>query len=184
MRVIVIDSRRSSPPQLAQDFAVLYGDNWDDFGFKTMFTLELRLGEQPAPIDLGYVKILQLGMGDGGRVILPQNDFEKLPENFCSLGQSFSFYETLLGLNRTIAESVLESLRDVVRDPRIRAIFEREAGFDVSLLRENSARRALEDAPTLFGNTAKFERIDRGRAQIRFRHKCWRFSFYNGFKFW
>jgi len=171
MRVLVQLGRAAPSPRLAHDFAILYTDNWDDFGFKTTFTLELHIGPQAQarPINLGYVKILQLGLGTSGRVVLPEKDFEQLPEDFCSLGQTLSFYETLLGVDSNIATSVLRSLRDVVFDPRIRVIFEKEIGFKRSLLRESSALRALEDAPAvLFGTSASPSELKAGELNFDF----------------
>jgi hypothetical protein len=43
-------------------YAVLYPDNWNDFGYVTMFSLELYLVNEEV-IDAGNVKITRLGLG-------------------------------------------------------------------------------------------------------------------------
>lgn len=128
--------------------AVLRRDQWDDFGYKTTFSLTLYLNEDSF-VKIGDLKILQKGQ-ETGYTHLPSASFKALGQNYCSLGQSYSFYEKINTLEEPLKTQILTSLRDIVFDSSIRDSFELEGGFSRSLVRTGSAARALEDAPALF----------------------------------
>lgn len=110
----------------------LVDDNWDDFGYKTVFQLIYldRLGLRK---ELGLLKILQRGMGLG-RVVVKDN-FRKLDKTYASLGSDQKFYENAVALGSEIAREVFESLRDAAWDPEIRNQFKEETAFTTSLVR-------------------------------------------------
>ncbi|ADU08642.1 hypothetical protein ML5_3125 [Micromonospora sp. L5] len=137
----------AGPPR--RGFVLLRRDNWDDWGYKTTFTVEIFL-EDGRVVDLGPVKILTKGQEGGFTPI--QRTFNQLDNNYCSLGQSLSYYETLHALGSEITREVLRGLRDVVFQPSIREEFIEEEGFEVSLERFSSSARAIEDAAPLFRN--------------------------------
>jgi predicted ATPase len=123
----------------------LQTDNWDDYHFKTLWNARLWLSSG-RKVDLGGVKILKRGMQDG-RTKLPPRPFESLTNDYCSLGQALSYYETLAAADEQepgIASAYLNAMRDAATNTEIRLAFEEEPGFATSLLRESSARMALE----------------------------------------
>jgi predicted ATPase len=126
---------------------VLQRDNWDDYLFKTTFRPIVWLTPKKK-IELGDVKILREDQ-EKGATELPDK-FKNLGEQYCSLGQSLSYYELLFKLGKDVYRKILKGLRDVVFDEVRRARFEHHRGFQDSLLRSDSARRALEDARPLF----------------------------------
>jgi len=142
--------------------AVLWDDNWDDYHFKTMFSVTLHLGPDRT-LDLENVKILLRGHGYG-RTPLPADRFDALDESYCSLGQAFSYYETLYSAGSAVYIPFLVGLRDAAYLPEVRQTFETEDGFETSLLRFDGARRALEDARTLFEQGEDAQRRDRSLA--------------------
>lgn len=133
-----------------KEFPVIYlkRDNWDDFGFKTMFDARLYLSHRHPPLELGPVKILKRGQ-EGGLTELPDK-FQALGDDYCSLGQAFSYYEVISSLPDELVGRVLEGLRDVTWDPGVRQQFAEELGFRTSLVRFGGAELALEDATSLF----------------------------------
>ncbi|MFI6163150.1 AAA family ATPase [Micromonospora haikouensis] len=133
-----------------EEFVLLRRDNWDDWGFKTTFNVEVYLKDGRV-VDLGPVKVLAKGQKSGYTPAPPL--FEQLDHNYCSLGQSLSYYETLHALGSAITRRVLRGLRDVVFQPSIRQEFIEEEGFEVSLERFGSSARAIEDAAPLFRNS-------------------------------
>ena len=138
----------ANPPQHASyPFVVLTDDNWDDYGFKTLFHAAIYLSKDQT-VDLRNVKILQLNQESGRTEI--EREFDFLDESYCSLGQELAYYESLLALPEAIMTDYLAALRDAAADPAIRECFEQEDGFATSLLRWGAAERALEDAPTIF----------------------------------
>lgn len=142
-------------PAGSRSQAFLLVDNWDDFTYKTTYSLIVfdALGvEFPA----GQVKIGQFQMKkDGGRPDIP-NEFDSLDENFFSLGQDDSYYETLNSLEPQLRDRILRSLRDVAIDE---SLFERaleEKVTQISLLRSVS-RRTVE---------IQYSRLARGGARL------------------
>ena len=126
---------------------VLLRDTWDDFGFKTLFHAKYWRSENE-PIDLGTVKILQLGQ-EKGYTLIPER-FPELSHEFCSLGQDVEYYQKIRGLPRKEYEPLLRGIRDATFSRLVRAKFEEERGFKDSLLRSTAATSALEIAPSFF----------------------------------
>ena len=113
----------------------LVHDNWDDWGFKTLFHL-LYFDETGRRIEVGDVKIASRGLS-GGRVAV-QKEFMYLGTQYCSLGQSQEYYETLLLIREEDRMAILGGLRDAVWDTKIYSDFEGELAFQTSLLRGTS----------------------------------------------
>jgi predicted ATPase len=132
---------RVTPPVFPT--VVLERDNWDDYHYRTMFKVKLHL-DQSRVLDLENVKVLAHGQERGPTPI--PDSFDSLGEEFCSLGQAVSYYESLASAGAEVYEPYLRSLRDVAFLPDVRGAFEDEPGFETSLLRFDGARRALEDA--------------------------------------
>jgi len=122
------------------------GSPWNDYGYVTRFTGYFfpRAGEQRK---LGFVKILQRGRE---RTELPP-DFAQLDDQYCSLGQSLEFYESVRELGLPVATEILTGLRDIVLTPALREQFNGEPAYTRSLLRASSAFRSLSEAGRLFG---------------------------------
>lgn len=138
----------NSPADLArgQPYALLTKTTWDDYGNKTLHRLTF-VDAQGGRRYLGMVKILQRGEPSTN---VPEA-FEKLGEDFCSLGESLDYYKALGNLEDTATAAILEGLRDVTIDPARKRAFEGEVGFERSLLRFPAARQALTEAGGLFG---------------------------------
>ena len=135
MRFIVIPARADAPPVV--DTCFLETNNWDDFGFKTLFSLYYR--DRSSTIRyIGDVKIGQADLDpDTSRPGLPA-EFDQLGSDFFSLGQDDSYYQRLNELEYETAEAILESINDVAFDLDLfdRALRHRVTG--VSLLRNVS----------------------------------------------
>ena len=158
MRFFVTD-RRGIPPSLDDyPFVVLKMDNWNDYGFYTLFHPVLWVTPRES-IDLRDVKIIKRGQGHSSTEIA--RDFYALDDTYCSLGQELAYYETLLTLPENIRNDYLNGLRDAAADPGICESFQDEEAFKVSLLRWGSAELALEQARDLFlGDVERFQGLD------------------------
>jgi hypothetical protein len=128
--------------------AVLSPDGWDDYGYKTMWWVKLHLDSKTV-LDLENVKIVQKSQ-DGGRTKLPGTQFDRLPSDYCSLGQAMSYYEILFSAGKEIYEPFLKALRDMVFLSSVRERFGKQPGIVTSLARFGSAAAALENAPAIF----------------------------------
>jgi predicted ATPase len=146
--------------------AVLRRDNWDDYHFKTMFYATLHLGPDRV-LDLENVKVLRRGQEEGFTP-MPKRRFASLGDEYCSLGQAFSYYETLHKAGAEVYEPFLLGLRDVVFSPDLLGAFAREEGFQTSLVRFDGASLALAEAPGLFEPVT----VRRAGRSIEFRYKA------------
>jgi predicted ATPase len=136
--------KRPKPRKVQYPAVFLFDDNWDDFGYKTLFKSSIQLDADSREIELGEVKILEIS--DEGPISSPRIDdhFTSLEATFCSLGQSVRYYRHLRDdLPVGVRREYLKSFRDIVSRPKQRERFERHPGFETSLLRNGSARDAL-----------------------------------------
>lgn len=130
-------ARGGWPPSSARPWCYLRTDNWDDFGYKSLYDLVFvdQNGEQH---EVGSVKIGRLGMGDAtGRPEVP-SEFTTLPPDCFSLGQDDTYYENLNRLGESVRDAILRALRDVALDSALFAQVRREKVTGVSLLRSVS----------------------------------------------
>ena len=131
---IYILSRRAIPSQMPAHTFVLGPDNWDDFGYSTLYDLYYydRTGER---IDIGGIKIMRRGQRTGGHADMPESTFDALDGDYCALGQDQAYYEALMAIPAEIRLQFLEGVRDCVHNPAILAEFEDEEAFATSLCR-------------------------------------------------
>lgn len=135
MRFIVIPySERAKKYQsvTGRNEAFLIRDNWDDYGFKTTFSL-IYFNDQGARFDVGEVKIMQAGMTGGYTPM--EESFEALDLDYAALGQGQDFYENLLALDDGIRFDILIALRDVIWSEVIRDAVDDEQAYGTSLMR-------------------------------------------------
>lgn len=132
IQVVVVSGSRGTPNPIAQ--FVLQQDNWDDFGFKTLYQLYYFGGSGEA--FLGSIKILRHGQRPTAHSVLDLGPLSPLGEDFCSVGQSLDFYERLAALPVELRDEVLAFFRDAIADPGHAADFTNEDGWRTSLLRD------------------------------------------------
>jgi len=150
----IVISRTSNPSSVPLR-AYLRTDNWDDFSFKTTFSL-LVTDKEGVLHEIGGVKIGQFGMGEEMRRPDVPNTFISLDENSFSLGQDDSYYDNLNKLGEEIRNHILTNLRDIVLD---RDLYDKaidESVTQTSLLRFVSTTTILN----------QFKRIVNGGARL------------------
>ncbi len=149
-------------PSGSTNQAFLFVDNWDDWGkYRTQFSLHVadEIGEAH---HIGSVKIGQKGLQPSGRVSkghrAPELDetFDALDENYFSLGQSESYYESLNELSDALRARVLKGLRDCAADLDIFETYRAE-----EVMRESLLRDVVES--TVAG---RLNRLSRGDAKL------------------
>ena len=151
---------------------ILYDDNWDDFGYKTLFYL-VFYDEKGIEHDIGilriYSKVLDEPDTYSGCVslYLPET-INNLSDKCCSLGSSLNFYKKL---KMTIPEEymdVLKRLRDIAIFDDIYDEFKDARGVQKSLLRESSARKALQEAKYIL----KYDRMEKKDISFQCKYKA------------
>lgn len=138
------------PDHGTPDTCYLVIDNWDDYTFKTLFSLYYYTTSGDLK-DIGAVKIMSKGMS--GRVALPGLAFLELGEEYCSLGQNQAYYEELVSLPEEVREEILDALRDCVFNLNIYNEFQNEQAMRDSLLRavkESNVKKSFRNI--LLGN--------------------------------
>ena len=121
-------------------------DNWDDFGYKTLFRLTFYETKLQVSV-IGEIKILSITALETKL----EPEFYKLKRTYCSLLQSVAAYITLKQVVGDRIEIVLEAMRDAAYFPGIRQEFENLLGFQKSLLRDPSAKEALKQTRKRIG---------------------------------
>lgn len=128
-------------PEWKYPCMVLVPNSWDDYGYKTCF--DLFYYKDPSARDsIEVVKILQ----KKGNITKLPKEFEQLPDNYCSLGQTLSYYKRLRSDFPYEYMVIARALNDCVLYPEIRREFEQLEGFQVSLLRSSEAQKAISES--------------------------------------
>lgn len=146
-------SRWMPSPGQYKNAIVLYSDNWNDYGYHTLFHA-IYCDLRGDITEIGPVKIYCIAMDEEGTESRSIHSFlqEKiinLGERFCSLGQHLSYYTNLKMILPDQYLSVLNRMSDMAVDTNIKEAFKKYKGVQLSLLRESSAEKALDEASTL-----------------------------------
>lgn len=117
-----------------KDCVVLTNSEWDDwFTYSTVYTVQYFDGEGSL-FFIGSIKIGQFGMANQRRPSLPDS-FEILDEQFFSLGQDDTYYETLNSYGVDFRDEVLNALKDIALDEELYKKALDENVTKISLLR-------------------------------------------------
>ncbi|MFF5931613.1 AAA family ATPase [Streptomyces hydrogenans] len=150
-----------SPGRIGTEALVLEADNWDDFGYRTTYSLWYRT---PALVlDLGLVKIAVPGQEPGSATFESGSYPHGLPGDFFSLGQTDLYYDKIRKLGPRKRSEILEDLRDLAYFPGRLDAAEQHQVTRTSLLRSVQAQTVR----------AQFNRIAHGGARLtpyRFRY--------------
>lgn len=130
---------RHQIPSSAINTVYLEPNNWDDFGYKTLFNI-VFFDKNGTKHLLGNIKIGYCGQRDGWTEEHLSPSFSELSDNFFSLGQDADFYKNLVNnFPSEIMSALLIALHDVVYNPAFLAIAKNESSFNTSLLRSVDA---------------------------------------------
>ncbi|MEN0653381.1 MULTISPECIES: ATP-binding protein [Hyphobacterium] len=130
----------------------LQRDDWNDYSFRTLYHLYYRPDGDASDVTyIGGVKILRKGQKAGPQLI--QKPFNKLSEDWASVGTSLDYYQRLNELPTRHRKRIMDALNDVVAHPELVAVFQGEEGWEKSLFRDNYDWRGfLNDAQALYEN--------------------------------
>ena len=139
---------------------LLARDNWNDHSYYTQFDVRLVLNNT-TKIGLHQTKIMTNDQSEGvvNRPFQTLQTGELIPQSLlhsiCSLSSNEDYYEELKKIDLELAREILKSLRDVSFLPNVRRLFQEQKCFQISLLRESSARELLDNAGIAFGAEQK-----------------------------
>jgi len=128
-------SNRSYAPLQDRNTAYLKSDNWDDFGYKTLFNLVV-FDEEGVRKEIGSIKIGFVGQAEGWTLQSISHPFNELPDNFYSLGQDADYYRNLIdAFSDDMVVDILTALGDVSYSNDRFSLAENEKAFSTSLTR-------------------------------------------------
>lgn len=127
------------PPQTGRLIAYLCEDNWDDYFFKTTFSL-IVFDENGKQHNLGNVKIGVAGFEKGWvSEQLGYNPFSHFNDKAFSLGQDEEYYKNIRSLlSEALGNQIFEKLNDIAYSRKSFDIAFDEPVFKTSLLRSVS----------------------------------------------
>jgi len=160
MQFLVIP-QHERPPQTEVQSGVtgfLARDRWNDWGeYQTQFMLYV-VDHFGRVHDVGNVKIGQSNLAKAPGSVecarpLMEDRFDRLPDDFFSLGQDANYYETLLTLEESLRDDVTASLRDVAADALLLERVSAEYVFSQSLSRDLTSETIKRFSRIIQGHT-------------------------------
>lgn len=125
----------SQPPSTGKLVAYLCEDNWDDFSFKTKFSL-IVFDENCNRHIIGHTKIGVVDFQQGWVSEEILDEFSHLNKVAFSLGQDEDYYKNIKSmLNEELGNQLLEKLNDIAYSKESFDIAFKESVFKTSLLR-------------------------------------------------
>ncbi|MFD5319829.1 AAA family ATPase [Streptomyces sp. NPDC127098] len=152
MKFIVLP--QGTPVRSGPEAVVLVADDWDDFGFRTSYTLWYR--DPLTQTNLGFVKVAVAGQEDGPSPIRAGVYDGSPPGELFSLGQSDLYYDNIKKLGHDRREEILRGLSDVAYNPDL---LETAMQYPVT---RSSLLRTVEEQTV----RAQFNRIARGGVRL------------------
>lgn len=130
--------------------------NWDDFGYKTTYTLYYY--ENNGQInEIGDVKILNINEKNTTKTFIDKNNLD-FNEEYISLGQTREYYEKVGRFEENKRKEILELLKDWSTYPEIKQReFKKLNGFKNSLLRTWFTSYLLENIEKIMHSYKKTE---------------------------
>lgn len=129
---------RAYPPQTARQIAFVCEDNWDDYSFKTSFSL-IVFDENGVRHEIGNLKLGIVGFESGWVSEQLPDSFSELAEKAFTLGQDEEYYKNIRKLlSEELGNQLLEKLKDVAYLKSSFDVAVKEDVFKTSLLRNVS----------------------------------------------
>lgn len=125
-------------PVTGMNTVYLRKDYWDDYEFKTMFSI-VFYDDSGSKHELGQIKIGFKGQTKRSATYEKlQKEFQSLDDDFFSIGVGYEYYEQCRDFNPDLKKNFLKNLNDVVANPEILESIKNEEVFNVSLLRDTN----------------------------------------------
>ena len=151
----IIHNWTGYPPPAAPLTARLTTNGWNDYSFKTLYSLAV-FDAKGKEHSIGMVKIGEVGMEANYERPNMSESFEELDTRFFSLGQSDSYYKALQELGSELAETILGALQDIA--------FSKEQ-YERAVVESVTQRSLLRDI-TPFTAQGQFRRLARGGERL------------------
>lgn len=145
LRLFIQPPANNAAPIEADTALILVGDNWNDYSFRTLYTLYYK--HQGTTHRVGTLKILKEGQREGGPPLtIGEKKGLQFEKHIVSLGTSIDYYIRLIELG--LLRKVRKLLNDLSSHPELREAFAEEPGLETSLYREHSRPESFYDEIT------------------------------------
>lgn len=142
-------TQRSDHPNSVKDpleypsFVLVFNNGWDDAGYFTWFCLYYVPARNHIQ-KIGELKLMKRGVTDTFS-ILGERFVGNLPDDFCSLGMSTDYYQSMKRVLKddALLHALLVALRDCAYDFKIQEEFKDDECYRYSLLADQSSQEAL-----------------------------------------
>lgn len=125
---------------------------WEESSFKTSFDL-YYYRDFSNRIEIGPIKILNIK----SNITSLEKEFNELGDDFCSLGQTFDFYNKVKEEFPLEYIKVLNALKDCSLDKKVKEKFQNNIGFKTSLIKSSEAEFLLINIDKIIsGNFKEF----------------------------
>jgi len=153
----LVTNRFGNVPPNTTNTVILTWDDWNDYSYFTLFGIEF-INNEGERTKLGSVRIAYFGQQKGiaGKILKINDQFEKLQDNYFSLGTEDTYYEDLNNLGDEIRDQILSGLNDIAFNSNIYEKAIEEEVTRASLLREISTSTV----------TNQYRRIAKGGARL------------------
>lgn len=126
---------RNVSPVDADEALILLGDNWNDFSYRTLYTLYYK--HKSTTHRVGTLKILKEGQREGGPPLkVGRAKGLQFKKQIVSLGTSIDYYVRLIELG--LLNKVRGLFNDLSLYPKLREAFAKEPGLATSLYRDHT----------------------------------------------
>ncbi|MFZ2996361.1 MULTISPECIES: AAA family ATPase [Sphingobium] len=135
LRLFIQPPARNIASVNADDALILLGDNWNDYSYRTLYTLYYK--HKGTIHQVGRLKILKEGQREGN-IPLPVGQAKVLQfkKHVVSLGTSIDYYIRLIELG--LLDKVRGLFNDLSSHPELRDAFAKEPGLAISLYRDHN----------------------------------------------
>lgn len=134
LRLFIQPPARNVASVDADEALILVGDNWNDFSYRTLYTLYYK--HKGKTHQVGRLKILKDGQREGS-LPLPVGQAKGLQfkKDLISLGTSIDYYVRLIELG--LLDKVRGLFNDLSSNPKLRDAFAKEPGLTTSIYRDH-----------------------------------------------
>jgi len=145
LRLFIQPPARNVASVDADKALILLGDNWNDYSYRTLYTLYYKDGTTTHQV--GTLKILKEGQREGPPALAvgPAKGVQ-FAKHVVSLGTSIDYYVRLIELG--LLDRVRKLFNDLSSHPELRDAFAEEPGLKISLYRDHRVPEYFYDEIT------------------------------------
>lgn len=141
---------------------VLTTDDWNDYSVAETLFHARYYEDETMNVYLNEIKIMHKKESITRNIL--SESFDRLNDDFCSLGQNANYYKLLKGIHKLDRDKILRSLNDAAIHKKYREMYEEHSFFKSSLIRFSEASKVLIEAKKIIKN----EELEKNNYEFKF----------------